>query len=282
MRENARRLLGEALNVDSALDLAPLILRVGRRDRGAFGVDVLGHLLRQASHGQLAVLPSDPDRTVRRFAYRLAIDGRLLRPAELARAAARDQDSVVQDLCATAALTAPKEGDAYEGVLPPLLSARNPRVRSAGVTALRRAGRSQQAEPFLSDRSALVCACARYVVRQQGGDPAAWYRQRCTAPDDPELPPGAVIGAGRVRQPRNAGLLRPLLVHPAAGLRARAVAGLRALDCADAKQLRPSGAPVLAVAAGAIPPAMNSRKRRSLWTLRLSHTSTIGAPSLRR
>ncbi|MFE8926431.1 hypothetical protein [Streptomyces rochei] len=239
VREQARQLLCKALNVGSALDLAPLILRVGRRDRGAFGVDALSQILRQASHGQLAVLFADPDRIVRRFAYQLAIEGRLLHPAELARAAAGDQDTVVQDLCATAALTTLRDEDLHESVLPPLLSARNPRVRSAGVTALRRAGRSKQAEPFLSDRSALVRACARYVVRQQGGDPAAWYRKWCTAPDDPQLPPGAVIGLAECGNRTDAGLLRPLLAHPTAGVRARAVAGLRALDCADAKQIRP-------------------------------------------
>ncbi|MGQ3554062.1 hypothetical protein [Streptomyces rochei] len=239
VREQARQLLCKALNVGSALGLAPLILRVGRRDRGAFGVDALSQILRQASHGQLAVLFADPDRIVRRFAYQLAIEGRLLHPAELARAAAGDQDTVVQDLCATAALTTLRDEDLHESVLPPLLSARNPRVRSAGVTALRRAGRSKQAEPFLSDRSALVRACARYVVRQQGGDPAVWYREWCTAPDDPELPPGAVIGLAECGNRTDAGLLRPLLAHPTAGVRARAVAGLRALDCADAKQIRP-------------------------------------------
>ncbi|MFI7392463.1 hypothetical protein [Streptomyces tendae] len=239
VREHARQLLRRTLDADSTLGLAPLILRVGRRDRGAFGVEVLGRVLRQASRGQLAALFTDPDRVVRRFAYRLAIEGRLLRPAELARAAARDQDTVVQDLCATAALAAPEGEDAYAGVLPPLLSARNPRTRSAGVTALRRAGRSEQAERFLSDRSALVRACARYVVRQRGGDPAAWYRERCTAADDPALPPGAVIGLAECGERADAGLLRPLLVHPSAGVRARAVAGLRALDCADTEQLRP-------------------------------------------
>lgn len=237
VREHARQLLREGLNVDSALDLAPLILRVGRRDRGAFGVDVLGQILRQAPRGQLAVLFVDPDRIVRRFAYRLAIEGQLLHPAELAHAAAGDQDTVVQDLCATAVLTA--LGDEDEGVLPPLLSARNPRTRSAGVTALRRAGRPEHAEPFLSDRSSLVRACARYVVRQQGVDPAVRYRERCTTPDDPEFPPGAVIGLAECGNRADAGLLRLLLVHPAGGVRARAVAGLRVLDCADAEQLRP-------------------------------------------
>ncbi|MFK4071975.1 hypothetical protein [Streptomyces sp. NPDC029674] len=239
VREHARQLLRGALSVDCAPGLAPLILRVGRRDRGAYGVEVLGEILRRASRTQLAVLFADPDRGVRRFAYRLAIEGRLLGPAELARAASTDHDSVVQDLCATAALTALAVGDACEGVLPLLLSARNPRTRSAGVTALRRAGRPQQAEPFLGDRSALVRACARYVVRRHGGDPAAWYRERCTALDDPELPPGAVIGLAECGNRADAGLLRPLLVHPAVGVRARAVTGLRELDCADAQQLRP-------------------------------------------
>jgi HEAT repeat protein len=261
VREHARKLLCEALNVESALDLAPLILRVGRRDRGAFGVDVLGQVLRRASKGQLAVCFADPDRIVRRFAYRVAVEGRLLRAAELARTAAADQDTVVQDLCATAALMALGDDDVYEGVLPSLLTARNPRVRSAGVTALRLAGRSKQAEPFLSDRSALVRACARYVVRQQGGDPAVWYRERCTAPDDPELPPGAVIGLAECGDRADAGLLRPLLAHPAAGVRSRAAAGLRALDCADAEQLLPllddPAAGVVREVAAALLPAAN-------------------------
>ncbi|MGW7245474.1 hypothetical protein [Streptomyces decoyicus] len=260
VREPARQLLREALDVDSARDLAPLILRVGRRDRGAFGVEVLGQVLRRASHGQLVALLADPDRIVRRFAYRLAVEGRLLRPAELSRAAARDEDTVVQDLCATAALTALGDEEAYEDVLPPLLSARHPRTRSAGVTALRRAGWPEQAKLFLSDRSALVRACARYVVRQQGGDPVAWYRERCTALDDLELlPPGAVIGLAECGNRADAALLWPLLAHPTAGVRARAVAGLRTLDCADAKQLRPllddPGASVVRETAVALLPA---------------------------
>ncbi|MFB7212370.1 HEAT repeat domain-containing protein [Streptomyces sp. NPDC056255] len=239
VRERARLLLREVLDVDSAFGLAPLILRVGDRDRGAFGVEVLEEAMHRASRGQLAALFAAPDRTVRRFAYQWAVDSRLLRPAELARAAAQDEDTVVQDLCATAALSTLSDEEAYEYVLAPLLTARNPRTRSAGVTALRRAGRSEQAVPFLGDRSALVRACARYVIRQYGGDPAAWYRQRCTVPDDAELPPGAVIGLAECGDRADAGLLRPLLAHPAAGVRARAVAGLRALDSADAEQLRP-------------------------------------------
>ncbi|MGQ5639937.1 MULTISPECIES: hypothetical protein [unclassified Streptomyces] len=239
VRECARQVLREALDAESALDVASLILRVGRRDRGAFGVDVLGQVVRRASSGQLGALFADRDRMVRRFAYRHAVECRLLPAGELARAAAQDEDTVVQDLCATAALEALGSEGAYADVLPPLLSSRNPRVRSAGVTGLRRAGWSQRAESFLSDRSALVRACARYVIRQQGGDPAAWYRQRCTAPDDLELLPGAVIGLAECGNRADAALLWPLLAHPVGGVRARAVAGLRTLDCVDAERLRP-------------------------------------------
>ncbi|MFF2205637.1 HEAT repeat domain-containing protein [Streptomyces sp. NPDC058145] len=67
----------------------------------------------------------------------------------------------------------------------------------------------------------------------------AWYQERCRAPEDLELPPGAVIGLSECGNRVDAELLWPLLAHPVAGVRARAVAGLRALDCVDAKQLRP-------------------------------------------
>ncbi|MFP8903143.1 hypothetical protein [Streptomyces atacamensis] len=240
VRECARKLLRRALDADTAADLAPLILRIGRRDRGAFGAELLEEVLSGAPRGRLTALSAHHDPTVRRFAYRMAVEHHLLRSVELARAAARDGDAVVQDLCATAALAAlPDEESAYDEVLALLLGARSPRTRSAGVTALRRAGRPGQAEPFLGDRSALVRACARYVVRQRGGDPEPWYRTRCAAPDDPGLPPGAVIGLAECGNRADVTLLSPLLAHPVAAVRAQAVAGLRALDLADAERLRP-------------------------------------------
>ncbi|MEU6113393.1 hypothetical protein ABZ840_02310 [Streptomyces sp. NPDC047117] len=244
VRQYARQLLRDTLDVDTAVRLAPLILRVGRRDRGVFGVQLLEEVLRGAPRDRLAVLFAAPDRGVRRFAYRLAIGQGRLGPAELARAAARDEDNVVQDLCADAALTAlatmgNTDQDTYDDVLAPLLAARNPRVRSTGVTALRRAGRPREAEPFLDDRSAVVRACARYVVRQYGGDPTAWYRKRCAELDDAELLPGTVIGLAECGDRADAVLLRSLLAHPVGAVRAQAVAGLRALDRVDTATVWP-------------------------------------------
>ncbi|WP_369037842.1 hypothetical protein [Streptomyces adonidis] len=239
VRERAREVLRAVLgDVDTAVGLAPLILTGGRRGRGVFAVDLLDEVLRRAPRERLAPMFTSADRGVRRFAYRLAVDEGDFSPAELARAAARDPDPVVQDLCAEAALAAVREGGAEGDVLDALLGARGPRVRSAGVTALRRAGQGERAEGFLADRAGVVRACARYVVRQVGGDPAAWYRDRCARPDDPALSPGAVAGLAECGERADAELLWPLAGHPDARVRARAVAGLRTLDVTDVRRLR--------------------------------------------
>ncbi|MEU7059577.1 hypothetical protein [Streptomyces sp. NPDC046197] len=241
VRERARRRLAQALDAHSAARLTALVLRVGHRYRGDFAVTLVSDLLCRAPKERFAPLLTHDDRAVRRFAHRLAIGEGLLSPAELARVAAHDHDTVVQSLCAEAALGAVSKGNVQENtedVVGPLLAARSPRARSAGVTALRRLGRPEQAMGFLADRSALVRACARYVVRQYGGDPLAWYRERCADPSDAGLPPGAAIGLAECGQRADAALLWPLLDHPAPGVRARSVAGLRTLDATDVTRMR--------------------------------------------
>ncbi len=237
VRDRAREVLRAVLDVDSAVRLAPLILLGARRGRGVFAVDLLDEVLRPAPRDRLAPLFTDADRAVRRFAYRLAVDEGLLSPAELARAACRNADPVVQDVCAEAALAVVAEGGGHDDVLQPLLAARGPRVRAAAVTALRRAGRAERGEEFLTDRAGVVRACARYVVRQAGADPLSWYRRRCADPGDPALPPGAVAGLAECGERADAALLWPLVAHPSPGVRARAVAGLRALDVTDVRRL---------------------------------------------
>ncbi|GGR02438.1 hypothetical protein [Streptomyces griseomycini] len=242
VRERARRLLGGMLDVETAVALAPLILRVGRRERGAFGVELLDGVLRRAPRERLLPLHTHTDRAVRRFAFRSAVEEGLLSPGELARRASWDDDPVIQTLCADAAVAAVTDegGDSgWDDVLEPLLGARSPRARSAGVTALRRAGRPGRAVEFLADRAAVVRACARYVVRRHGTDPLPWYRERCADPADPAVPPGAVIGLAECGERADAELLWPLLAHPAPTVRARAVAGLRALDVTDVARLLP-------------------------------------------
>ncbi|MFD5401873.1 hypothetical protein [Streptomyces griseorubiginosus] len=236
VRQQARRLLTELLDAEAAVRLLPLILRIGRRGRGDFVTDLATGLLRAAAPGTLAPLCTDPHRTVRRYAYRLAVEEGHLSPTELARAAARDTDMVVQSLCADATLAAVAEGGADDDVLETLLGARGAHARAAGVTALRRAGRAERAVAFLGDRAGVVRACARYVVRQGGGDPLAWYRERCGTAGD--LAPGVVSGLAECGERADADLLRALTSHPVAAVRTRAVAGLRALDVTDVERMR--------------------------------------------
>lgn len=237
VRTRARRRLTEALDAESAVRLAPLIRRLADRHRGDFALGLLEDLLRRAPRERLTPLLMSADRAVRRFGYGLAVEEGFLSAAELARAAARDDDAVVQTLCADAAFAAVTRNDADE-VLDVLLGARSPRARSAGVTALRRLGKPDRAVGFLADRSALVRACARYVLRQHGTDPLPWYRARCAEPVDPVLPPGAAIGLAECGKRADAVLLWPLLDHPLPGVRARAVAGLRTLDVTDVPRMR--------------------------------------------
>ncbi|MER7928051.1 hypothetical protein ABTY96_33750 [Streptomyces sp. NPDC096057] len=235
VRARARKLLREALDVEAGVSLAPLILLLGRRGRGSFGVELLDGVLRRASLTQLVPLLRHPDRVVRRFVHRLAVEEELLSPAELARTATRDADTVVRNLCAEGALTAVARSGAYGDVLPVLLGARSPGVRAAGVTALRGAGEAGRAVGFLADRSGVVRACARYVVRQGGGDPAALYRELCSG----EPAPGAVIGLAECGERGDAAVLWPLVSHARAGVRARAVGGLRVLGVVEVRRVLP-------------------------------------------
>ncbi|WP_409057329.1 hypothetical protein [Streptomyces sp. SYP-A7185] len=256
VREKARGLLRDTLPRLGAAELAslaPVLLRVGRRERGAFGVELLrevvsgtagdaaGETTGDAAGERLVALLGHGDPVVRRFAHRIAVDAHAQPVAELARVAVHDRDVVIQNLCADAALAglgeAAGEG-AYRDVVVPLLGARTPRVRSAGVTALRRVGRPEAAREYLTDRSALVRACARYVLRQSGTDPLPLYRAWCADPGDAALPPGAPVGLAECGVRTDAGLLLPLLAHEVSGVRARAVAGLRLLDVACGEEVR--------------------------------------------
>ncbi|GGX16902.1 hypothetical protein [Streptomyces noursei] len=232
VRERAREVLRAGLDGADATGIAALVLKAGRRDRGEFAVGLLRELLCRAPHERLVPLLTDRDRDVRRFAHRIAVAERRLSPAELARTAACDNDTVVQKLCADVALAGASEAD-YDEVLVPLLGSRNPWVRSAGVTGLRRAGQAGRAEKFLADRSSLVRACARYVVRQDGVDPLPRYRDWCTRAG--EVPPGAPAGLGECGVRADAELLWPLVTHPVSAVRVGAVAGLRALDAVEAR-----------------------------------------------
>jgi hypothetical protein len=243
VRLRARALLWRMLTVERAVALTPLVLRVGRRSRGDCAVGLVRDVLRRASVEELGPLLTHRERRVRRFTLRLGVGQGLFTPVELARTAAAEADVVVQNLCSEAALAAlaplPDGHPERAAVLEPLLGARNAHARAAGVTALRRSGRPDRAEAYLCDHSAVVRACARWVLREHGVDPLPRYRALCADPADPAIPPGAVLGLAECGAREDVRLLRPLLSHPAAAVRAGAVAGLRKLDAVDRAELLP-------------------------------------------
>ncbi|MFE6772226.1 hypothetical protein ACFVFD_24955 [Streptomyces fimicarius] len=276
VRAKARTLLAE-LPGGALFPLAGLILRLTRRERGDFAHALLADALREGPAAEVLALTADPDRATYRLAYRIAVERGLLTPMELAATAANCGDVTLQDLCAEAAVAAVKPAGLVDpgvavapgaavdpgaavkpaglvdpdvavdpdaavnpgaaAVLDRLLAARSPRVRSAGVTALRRAGRHGDAERFLADRSALVRACARYVLRQGGVDPLPLCRALCA---EPAAYPGAAAGLGECGdRATDAGTLWSLVEHPLPAVRLHAIGGLRALDVVVRERLTP-------------------------------------------
>ncbi|MFE5792033.1 hypothetical protein ACFQ8C_05570 [Streptomyces sp. NPDC056503] len=207
---------------------APVILRLAARLRGGEAVELLDGLLRAWPGAAVTrLLLGCRDAPTRRAALSVVLDRGLYDGLGLALVAAGDHDPVVQERAASAAVAA-GEPDA---TVPVLLGARFGRVRAAGVTALRGAGRHAEAEPYLHDRSGRTRACARWVVRQGGGDPVAVYRAACTGPDVPDRAP---LGLGECgTRAEDAPLLRELTEHRSGRVRASAVAGLRLLDAVE-------------------------------------------------
>ncbi|WP_405941393.1 hypothetical protein [Streptomyces sp. NBC_00207] len=199
----------------------------------------------------LAWLRWNPDVATRRFATRITLDLGLFGVRELARRAAVEQDPVTSVLWTDAALAvlaagapdggpdrvdADADADA-DAAIDALLGGHLPMVRASGVTALRRAGRAAEAVHHLTDRSGAVRACARWLLRQAGGDPYAYLRELVEDPD--RITRYAVAGFAECAGRADAPLLRALLHHPAGAVRAAAVAGLRHLDVTDLGLLRP-------------------------------------------
>ncbi|MFJ8012248.1 HEAT repeat domain-containing protein [Streptomyces sp. NPDC096339] len=238
VRKQARRVLHAVLDADPAgtvLRLTPLLLRLGRREHGAWALELLPAALR--GDRLRAELRESADLPTRRFAARLSLESGDFGARELARLASAELDPPTARMWADAALAAMAADGPDDQAVDFLLGAHIPMVRATGVTALRRAGRAAEAGEHLTDRSGLVRACARWAVRQDGGDPYASYRELVT--DPARVTPYAVSGFAECARREDGPLLRALLGHPGGPVRAAAVAGLRLLDADDEQLLRP-------------------------------------------
>ncbi|MFD3329163.1 hypothetical protein [Streptomyces sp. NPDC058701] len=237
VRRDARRVLAGQLAADplpALLRLTPLVLRLGRREQGDWALELFEEALRSAAGGPaLARLHDSPDLPTRRLAARTAVGTGAQDVRELARRAAAEPDPTTARIWTDAALAlaAASPGGPDAEAVDTLLGGHGPLVRSAGVTLLRRAGRGAEAGRHLGDRSGLVRACARWVVRRDGGDPYALSLARVTGPGP--VTAAAVLGFAECGGREDAPLLRTLLEHPAGAVRAGAVAGLRLIDTHD-------------------------------------------------
>ncbi|MER5931365.1 hypothetical protein [Streptomyces sp. NPDC002054] len=235
VRNRARRILRAALRRDrvgTLRALTPLVLRLGERVQGVWALDLFEQDLRTAPYEPLAALRKSSDRPSRRFAARITLELELFDARGAARQAIAATDPVLQQLWTDAALAAMASDGPDDLAVDTLLAARSTRLRAAGVTALRRAGRAGEAAGHLLDPAASVRACARWLLRQDGGDPRARYLDL--------LPhPSAVLGLAECEQRGDAGLLRGLLTHPEGEVRAAAVTGLHLLEAALPADVRP-------------------------------------------
>ncbi|MET9514004.1 hypothetical protein [Streptomyces sp. NPDC002994] len=277
VRERARGLLRAALpglSPETLTILTAVALRVAGRSHGGPVRDLVEEALLRAPDETIEALLTSGDRATRRLGLGIALDRGLFSALRLARTAAKDSDVVIQDLCASAAIAAlPGAGDGESEIIGLLLGSRQPRVRSAGVTALNRLDRPGEAAPFLADRSTLVRACARWVLRRHGTDPLPLYRAMCA--DVPERHPAAAAGLGECGTRADAAVLWPLINHPSPPVRAHAVAGLRTLDVVATDRITgliddPSPAVVREVTRALLPSADRLpqewlQERRAAW-----------------
>ncbi|MBT2447229.1 hypothetical protein J7F03_09085 [Streptomyces sp. ISL-43] len=261
VRRRARRVLTQALAADPAgtlLLLTPLVLRLARREQGAWALELFSAVLRgeqvpvpapwwhlgpsraaldEATEPVLAALRDSDDLPTRRFAARISLEGgRFSSVRELAGRARAERDAATSRLWTDAALAALAAGGPDDTAVDELLTGHLPLVRAAGVTALRGAGRAAEAAEYLADRSGVVRACARWLAGQGGGDPRALSRALVEGPA--QVTPYAVTGFAECARREDAPLLRALLDHPAGAVRASAVRGLRLLDSTDLGLLR--------------------------------------------
>ncbi|MEV4814063.1 HEAT repeat domain-containing protein, partial [Micromonospora avicenniae] len=137
-------------------------------------------------------------------------------------------------------------------------------VRVVALTGLVRVGQDSDVAAYLDDDAPLVRAVARDAARRLGVDAREHYRTTVSA-GEPAL--GAIAGLAETGSAADAPLLRPLLTHSQARVRAQAVRALRLLDAVVAQEVLPllrdpSPAVVrevtaaLAPSPGALPPGL--------------------------
>ncbi|MGW0858212.1 hypothetical protein [Streptomyces sp. NPDC002690] len=240
VRDRARRALIAALDgpggAERAASLVPLAVQLALRPHGPTGLTLVLTAAPVLPPSLPHLLMASPRPQARLLGIRLCGERGVLTPTRLTEFILTARDLSIRRLCTDELLARVRPGDP-DRLLDPLLTATSAATRSSAVNALHRAGRGPEAFGHLADPSARVRSTARLVLRLEGADPWAYYRERCADPAAPGLPPGALFGLAESGSPDAAGLLRPLTRHPEGRVREAALAGLRMLDAVSPDEL---------------------------------------------
>ncbi|MFB7287630.1 hypothetical protein [Actinacidiphila glaucinigra] len=227
VREETRRALLPRLDTDHAEAVLDVLLagRARRHAPAALGWvrDVL--LTRLSTAELVSALVRSDRRAVRRWAYALGREHRLLTADELLAAVRRDPDQWLRAACAQwlMEVAAPAE-------LRALLTAKSVEARLVALTRVPDEDLDDEdLLLLLADRSPRVRDQARWRGRRRGIDAADWYRGRLALPGTPAHVLAACLdGLAAVGGAGDLAAFTSRLRHPGVGVRAAAVTGVGA------------------------------------------------------
>ncbi|TDB82098.1 hypothetical protein E1182_03015 [Micromonospora sp. KC721] len=229
VRDRARAGLAVLLADDPAAYLPavlPMTLRLDARLRASFALTQVRAAVMSAPEQVWRGVLDSGGRRERRFVVDIVLAQGWLRLPDLVTLAESDPDVWVRARAAEAACREAVWTRRHD-VLQRLARSARAEVRVVALTGLVRVGRDSDAAGYLDDGAPLVRAVARDAARRLGIDVRAHYRTAVAA-GEPAL--GAIAGLAETGSAADAPLLRRLLGHELARVRAQAVRGLRLLD----------------------------------------------------
>ncbi|GAB3329674.1 HEAT repeat domain-containing protein [Micromonospora halotolerans] len=213
----------------------PMALRLDARLRGGFAVSQIRAALLSAPAGVWRGLLGSGARRQRRFVFDIVLAQGWLRLPDYVTCAETDSDVGIRVRAADAACREAVWTRRHD-VLRRLARSVRAEVRVVALTGLVRVGQDSDVAAYLDDDAPLVRAVARDAARRLGIDAREHYRT-ATGAGEPAL--GAIAGLAETGSAADAPLLRPLLTHSQARVRAQAVRGLHLLEAVVAHEVLP-------------------------------------------
>ncbi|MEU8265273.1 hypothetical protein AB0C02_32290 [Micromonospora sp. NPDC048999] len=213
----------------------PMALRLDTWLRGGFAVTQIRAALLSAPPQVWRGLLGSGGRRQRRFVFDIVLAQGWLRLPDYVTWAETDSDTGIRVRAADAACREAVWTRRHD-VLRRLARSVRAEVRVVALTGLVRVGQDSDVAAYLDDDASLVRAVARDAARRLGID-AREHHRAAVSTGEPAL--GAILGLAETGSAADAPLLRPLLTHSQARVRAQAVRGLRLLQAVVAQEVLP-------------------------------------------